>query len=283
MINVQKVSLGTPNVLKRIFSVSGLAILLVNLPYATAQDKLRKLDRVEKLPTGANTNVLGTFISAGNLPNRTEYIFDAPYEQVWLATKAAAREFDKASGRPVVGIDEQNNRVQNGRIDQTALMGKSGLAPFVDEFVMEVTSLSETQTRVAVARRVMQREKRNLWGPQKSNEKIEKYLLTQIQDGLKNLATQVPSAAASAASEPTRDYAAQAPGTYVRQGKTADYIELNADGTFFAKQDGGGFAGTYKVAGDALTLVLASGIADRAKFRGDTILDSEGITWVRKR
>lgn len=253
-----------------------------------AQQKQQKLDRVDKLPTGPNTNVFGTFAGGlGGIHNKTDFLFDAPYDQVWMAAKVAARDFDKNSGRPVIGIDEQNNRIQNGRVDRGAMTKSSGLRAFVDEFVTQITIVSDTQTKVTVFRNVMQKESSRLWGPQKSNGKIERYLLTQIEDNLKKLPATTREAtaganASSTSSGPPRDYATTAPGTYLRQGKPADYIEFGSDGSFFLKQDGRSAAGTYKVSGDIGTLVLPNGQADRGRFNGDTLIDSNGTVWVKK-
>lgn len=64
----------------------------------------------------------------------------------------------------------------------------------MDEFLMEVTALSDTQTKVSVARKVVEKQvvtraggARGVewnWKTQWSNGQIENWLHTQIEDGL---------------------------------------------------------------------------------------------------
>jgi len=264
-------------------SITAVAIAVAFSPVGHAQQKQQKLDRVEKLPKGANISALGTFFSTSN---KAEFVFDAPLDRVWMAVKITVRAFDKDAGRPVVAIDEQSNRVQNGKIDQMAMKRAGGWGPFVDEFVTEVTQVSDAQTKVTVVRNVMQRETGGAgWGPQKSNGKIEKYILAQIADNLKDLpatAGGVTGTNDANSSGAPQDYTASAPGRYFRKGKPTDYVELGADQKFFVQQDGKGFTGTYKVQGDTVTLILPNGTAGRAQFSGDTMTDTDGIVWVKQ-
>jgi len=264
--------------------IAAIAISVAFSPTAHAQQKQKELERVETLPTGSNINVLGTFFSTTNI---TEHVFDAPMDRVWMAVKVAARDFDRNARRLVVAIDERSNRVQNGKIDQMAMATAGAFGPFVDEFVTEVTRVSDTQTKVTVVRKVMERERvgrrpEDGWGPQKSNGRIEKYLLTQIADNLKKLS--MASTQSSTGNEPpdTRDYAVTAAGKYSREGKPSDYMELDADKSFFLTNDGKSSAGTYRVGGNTLTLILPTGQASRATFKGETITDTEGIVWVKQ-
>lgn len=72
-------------------------------------------------------------------------------------------------------------------------------------------------------------------------------------------------------------------GKYIRKGKSSDYIELNADGTFSVLQDGKSDSGNYKVQGDTLTGTFAQnkGTAT-ARFIGDTMQDDRGIVWEKR-
>lgn len=98
-----------------------LAILLSLMAFwplnSLAQEKQFK--RVEKFPSGEQTrSLIGSFLSGVKDYNVVQYTFDAPYEKAWPAIKRVAKEFAKVGGRPVVAIDEDNSRVQNGRITQ---------------------------------------------------------------------------------------------------------------------------------------------------------------------
>lgn len=151
--------------------------------------------RVETFPTGEQTNVLiGGLMSGLKDTNVVERVYQAPYEKVWTAVKRVAERFDKVGGRPLVAVDEKNGRIQNGRLTQDALIGLGGGA-WADEFVMEATAVSPSQTRVAVARRVAEKEVATLaggrrgiegrWKSQWSNGRVENWLLTQVEDELK--------------------------------------------------------------------------------------------------
>ncbi|MGH9461126.1 MAG: hypothetical protein ACRD1X_07900 [Vicinamibacteria bacterium] len=151
--------------------------------------------RVETFPAGEQTNILiGGLMSGLKDTNVVERVYQAPYEKVWAAVKRVAERFDKVGGRPLVAIDEKNGRVQNGNLTQDALIGLGGGA-WADQFVTEATAVSPSQTRVAVARRVVQKESTTLaggrrgvegrWKSQWSNGQIESWLLTQIEDELK--------------------------------------------------------------------------------------------------
>jgi hypothetical protein len=85
---------------------------------------------------------------------------------------------------------------------------------------------------------------------------------------------------------PTQDYSASAPGKYLRigknkMGKNSDYLDLNSDGTFYCVQDGGNVRGTYKINAGVIILQLPNGPTDRGRINGNTITDSEGISWEK--
>ena len=163
--------------------VLGLLLLFILACTGTSQSI-----RVGEFPQGKQTDVVtSAFLSGMPLSNILEKTYAEPYANVWAATVSVAERFDKIGRRPVVAIDEKNGRIQNGRISQDTLIG-SGTGAWVDEFVMEVTSLSDNQTKVSVFRRVItSRLKRRStgysreWREDKSNGQIENWLLTQIE------------------------------------------------------------------------------------------------------
>lgn len=95
--------------------------------------------------------------------NVVERVYQAPYEKVWAAVKRVAERFDKVGERPLIVVDEKNGRVQNGQLTQDALIGLGGGA-WADEFLMEATAVSATETRVAVERKVVRKETTTLAG-----------------------------------------------------------------------------------------------------------------------
>lgn len=260
-----------------------------------AQDK--RFKRVEKFPAGEQTrSIIGSFLSGLKDYNVVQYAFDAPYENAWPAVKRAARTFAKVGGRPVVAIDEDSGRVQNGRITQNAMFGM-GPGAWIDEFIIEATKLGQ-KTKVAVSRKVIQKE---FTGDrpiktQFSNSNIENYLLTQIEDEIKNsradkITTEATRETASEGpprgstegtpERTTGDYSKSAPGKYINKNKPNEYLELKPDGTFYIQEKGQGFAGKYEVLGDEITLVVSNGMAAKGKLRGNTLIDDEGQSWVK--
>lgn len=149
---------------------------------------------VDAFPKGEQTNILiGGLMSGLKDVNVVERVYPASYAKVWTTVKQVAERFDKVSGRPLVAIDEKNGRIQNGRISEDSLIGLGGTA-WTDEFLMEVTAVSPTQTRVAIARKVVEKEivtragnrkaVEGRWKSQWSNSQIENWLHTQIEQNV---------------------------------------------------------------------------------------------------
>mgnify|MGYP006886066888 CR=1 FL=1 len=72
-------------------------------------------------------------------------------------------------------------------------------------------------------------------------------------------------------------------GNYYSPGDPADILEINKDGTFYCKEDGMGFSGTWQVKDDKLRLILTSGITAEARIVGEQIVDNEGKIWLKKK
>ena len=72
-------------------------------------------------------------------------------------------------------------------------------------------------------------------------------------------------------------------GNYYRTGHSGDILEINKDGTFYCKEDGMGFSGTWQVKDDKLRLILTSGITAEARIVGEQIVDNEGKIWLKKK
>ncbi|MDX2080379.1 MAG: hypothetical protein SFU53_06300 [Terrimicrobiaceae bacterium] len=70
-------------------------------------------------------------------------------------------------------------------------------------------------------------------------------------------------------------------GKYVNQDES--YIELKADGTFYAHGNAGGIAGEYTVQGTEIMLkVTALGFAEKCTLQGDTLIKEDGQRFVKK-
>ena len=150
--------------------------------------------RVDTFPKGEQTNILiGGLMGGLKDVNVVERVYPTPYAKVWATVKQVAEHFDKVGGRPLVAIDEKNGRIQNGRISENSLIG-IGSTAWTDEFLMEVTAVSPTQTRVAIARKVVEKEivtragsrktVEGRWKSQWSNSQIENWLHTQIEQNV---------------------------------------------------------------------------------------------------
>ena len=140
----------------------------------------KHFDRVESFPTGANTSVLGSLLGGQGV---TEYDFDASLERVWGALQHATSSPEMTMLRPIVSVDQQRHSVQNGSLARMALDEKERGGDFVDEFHTQATKVSDTQTRVTISRE-LRRQIRGRWGYEKTNGKIERWILSRIEDEL---------------------------------------------------------------------------------------------------
>jgi len=72
-------------------------------------------------------------------------------------------------------------------------------------------------------------------------------------------------------------------GNYYRTGHSGDILEINKDGTFYCKEDGIGFSGTWQVKDDKLRLILTGGITAETRIVGEQIVDEDGEIWLKKK
>ncbi len=188
--------------MKKLSQFFASIVLLLGLPILSGCATLGNLsgtsapsERIEEFPKGEQVSILiGGFFSGLKDVNVETRVFDAPYNKVWLAAKLTAEKLDKVGKRPVVLVDEKNGRISNGVISQNVLIGL-GSGAWVDQFQIEITSVSDNKTKVNVARKVVEKEIATLagarrgiqgqWKSQWSNGNIEKWILTQIEDQIK--------------------------------------------------------------------------------------------------
>jgi hypothetical protein len=253
---------------------SVLIVSMLVLCFIISDAKDKHFKRVETFPSGDQTkSLIGSFLSGIKDYNIVKHTFDAPYEIVWPIIKKISQKFAKVGGRSVISIDENNGRVQNGMITQNAMIGM-GSGAWLDEFLMEAKAL-DTKTDVAIARKVIKREYtgRREWKTNCSNSKIENWLLTQIEDEIKNysVSQNTPVSGQGTTTEITSDLAKAVAGKYVRKFQPSNYCELKPDGTFYDYDSGKISTGTYKISGEILTLTVSDGRVYEFKFKEDTI------------
>lgn len=147
------------------------------------------LKPVTVFPHGKQMNAFASGLMSGyDLSHSEQYTYNAPYERVWQATKDATKALASTGKRPVVAIDEKKHAIQNGKIgtQAQARLG-AGTGAWVDEFVTSITPISTTQTQVTVTRRlvgVVRAKGESQWISHKSNGKIERWVLTTINERL---------------------------------------------------------------------------------------------------
>jgi len=71
-------------------------------------------------------------------------------------------------------------------------------------------------------------------------------------------------------------------GTYVNKANSSEYLELKANGEFYLRELGMGIIGKYEIEGDTITLKFDMGLAARGRIRGNTLIDEDGKTWVKR-
>ena len=261
-------------------STFGVAAIFV--AYCTSLNAQKAFERLEIFPAGKQeagaTRLLGF-----KEVNTATIIVSAPYATVWPAVKSAARQFDKLGTRPLIAIDEQSGRVQNGKISSDALIGRGGgfNGAWADEFVTEATQLSASTTRLAVTRKLVHKgglANTNQWAAGTSNGKIERWLISEVL-------RQIDGGTATEPANSTRkdpDSPAKADTiTYVYQEDGKSHLDLNSDGTFLLLQEGKKYQGRYMIAGAELTITLGTQVL-KARLAGNSMFDTSGKEWVRK-
>ena len=166
-----------------------LIISFCSLVFSQENSKQQKHFKVERAyPDGKQTSFGATLGNIWTNPNgvKTEkYIFPNSYDEVWSAAKRAAQGFARIGKRPL-NTDENRGRISNSNIDDAR--NSSGLiqTTWVDEIITEVTQIDENNTKVAVSRKVLELQTdskgNKLWANVASNGKLERWILTQIED-----------------------------------------------------------------------------------------------------
>jgi hypothetical protein len=176
--------------MKRTILTIMLIISFCSIVFSQENTKPQKHFKVERAyPDGKQTSLAGTLGNIWTNPNgvNTEkYIFHNSYQEVWTAAKRAAEEFSRIGKRPI-NVEHNKGRISNSNIED-ARDSRPSIIPvtWVDEIVTEVTQIDKNRTKVAVSRKVLEIQKdargNMAWISIASNGKIERWILTQIED-----------------------------------------------------------------------------------------------------
>jgi hypothetical protein len=163
--------------------------------------------RVDEFPSGLQ---IATFTSAwmNRLhPSQVSRTFAVPYPQVWHTAKTVAQRLAARLAKVESLIDEgagsiritDEQQIQEPPSDADSGLrrpGRSRLSGWKDEFLIQVTAVSSTETRVLVSRTVLGMPRFRYcfhvaamcelgkYEPEISNGQIENWVLTQITDEL---------------------------------------------------------------------------------------------------
>lgn len=184
--------------------------VLVGLSLPAACSNAIRFERVEHFPLGIQ---IDTFASAWEnrlRPSQISEHFDARYADVWQAAKIVAWRLEKKTEKAETTFDEETGRIQitdEQQVHETAspeaddpghVRRPSGskLSGWKDEFLIQVSAISERRTMVTVSRAVLGIPRfrfcfyvaamceRGTYEPEVSNGQIENWVLTQITDEL---------------------------------------------------------------------------------------------------
>jgi hypothetical protein len=167
-----------------------LIISFCSVVFSQENTKQQKHFKVETVyPDGKQTSFGGTLKDIWVNPNgvNTEkYTFSNSHEEVWSAAKRAAEKFSRIGKRPI-NIEEDKGRISNSNIEEARNRRPALIqTTWVDEIITEVTYIDENHTKVAVSRKVLEIQtdtRRNkVWANVASNGKIERWILTQIEN-----------------------------------------------------------------------------------------------------
>ncbi len=240
--------------------------------YGSVLAATKPFERVEAFPAGEQGSGKG-LITPKSVTTETVTL-DRPYAVVWSAVKVVARQFDKIGKRPLVGIDEEGGRVQNGKINLDAIIGGND-CDWKDEFVTEVTKVTAQSTRLSVSRKLVRKgcgwvSSGSGWQSYNSNGMIERWMITQVLDQVNK-----PSP------KPTEFITDATTVRYVYKEDDKNYLDLNADGAFRLVQQGKQYRGNYTLTAEEITLILGKQTL-RSRLAGDSMWDTSGKEWVKR-
>jgi len=160
-----------------------------------------QFERVEKLPEGMQVDALASGLSNRTHTSHISDRYAAPFAEVWESTLRVANRVKQQGVKPVLLADRAHGEI---KLRETHVVPSTDegynpdelrLRGWVDEFRFQVTALSDTRTKVMVARTVRGIPAFRVCGfvqaacqgglePEVSNGHMEDWILTQIEDDL---------------------------------------------------------------------------------------------------
>lgn len=233
----------------------------------------KPFERVEQLPEGEQGGTLRSLTSVKDTHTETVTI-TASYAHAWAAVKAAAQKLDKLGKRPIVSVNEQSGRIQNGKIQLESMALSSTLMDWRDEIITEITAIDDRHVKLSVSRKLVHHALGDKnWSAHMSNGKVERWFITQVSDELKK-----PTQALSTPATISQSAISQ---TFVSKDNSADVLELRNDKTFVITQQGHQMSGTYEWSADSLTLNVGSARLV-GHLAGEVLTDNENKLWTRR-
>jgi hypothetical protein len=163
----------------------------------------KRFQRVEELPRGPQINYAASSFYAEVRTSLLSNRYMAPYETVWAAARRVMQRLEQTGIKPKLSLDEEYGLIVL-TVDHREEEAKTMFNPdplrirgWRDEFRVEVIRVTEDRTKVMVSRTVLgiPYERRCpergtqcatpiFYEPEVSNEQIERWILTQIEDAV---------------------------------------------------------------------------------------------------
>jgi hypothetical protein len=136
--------------------------------------------RVEKFPEGREVTTWGSFMGELAGDKLVSRIYNTSYKDIWKAALKVSTELETRGRTPVFPLPDRG-QISIGAIDQNRLIGRGGGA-WMDTFAIQLVKLNDGQIRVTVLRKVLELPNTRQWRRAISNGKIERWVLTRIED-----------------------------------------------------------------------------------------------------
>jgi hypothetical protein len=101
----------------------------------------KAFERLDVFPEGKQGSGLRALAKVSDT-NTVTVTLNAPAAAVWVAVKKTAQNFDRVGKRPVVGINDNGYRIQNGQIQLESLKLSGSLNDWRDEVVTKLQLLT---------------------------------------------------------------------------------------------------------------------------------------------
>ena len=157
---------------------------------------------MEQVPEGMQINELASASARQLHRSRVSDRFAAPYEVVWDAVVRVVPKLEQLGEMPLSTYDKRHGRIEvrethtSRQDDSDATAEDRAFRGWKDDFVIEVSRVSDMDTKITVHRTVLGLPgfracrfhricTRRNYEPEVSNGRIENWFLTQVEDELK--------------------------------------------------------------------------------------------------